>query len=500
MSASIPWSDVSPLPSPPAPPPAQGSMGVVFAATHRGHRVAVKVFKMAALAAGELERAVSQLRAEVDKMARASEGGLNDGVVVPVGVVAGAAVAPWVAALGHHASACVSAAQLCGIAMKWQDGGTLAELLHAPTRAWGAGTAGRLQLCAQLASGVAALHAAGVVHGDVKGENVLLSDRGATPRPRFTDFGFAELRTVASSSRVSSAMGEKRGTWPYMAPEMLLDKEDGSPPEGVSRSGDVYALGTLCWEVLTGRVPWTGFNEQRRLQAALRGTAATATLLLTTPPLPVDTPPAVKELLGACLSTEKAARPRAARAAEALHQAAQDMASGAFDIFLSHAWVDGAHAPLTTEVYLRLLDAGYRVWLDTAEMRHDMELSMESGIAKSGCVVALLSAHYGTKPDPAKDNCLKELRWAKSKGKPIVACLADVPGPDGRAFFPTGEVAALVNTSRLMPDLRAAAAVDWRADVSAEEREVLTKAPDALPKVLKLVAEVLGRALPQQQQ
>ena len=98
----------------------------------------------------------------------------------------------------------------------------MAELLHAPTRAWGAGTAGRLQLCAQLASGVAALHAAGVVHGDVKGENVLLSDLGASPHPRFTDFGFAELRTAASSSRVSSAMGEKRGTWPYMAPEMSV--------------------------------------------------------------------------------------------------------------------------------------------------------------------------------------------------------------------------------------------------------------------------------------
>jgi serine/threonine protein kinase len=340
------WADLSPLPGPSASL-AQGSMGVVLPASYRGRRVAVKVFKTALLAGGELERATALLQAEVAKMARAWEGGFNDGVVVPLGLVAGDALPAWTAALGPHASACLGAgARLCGIVMKWEEGGTLAELLHAPTRAWGAGTAGRLQLCAQLASGVAALHAAGVVHGDVKGENVLLSDLGASPHPRFTDFGFAELRTAASSSRVSSAMGEKRGTWPYMAPEMLVDKEDGSPPEGVSRSGDVYALGTLCWEVLTGRVPWAGFNEQRRLQAALRGTAATATLLLTSPsPLPVDTPPAVKELLGACLSTEKAARPRAARVAEALHQAAQGMASGAFDIFLSHAWAGGAHGP-----------------------------------------------------------------------------------------------------------------------------------------------------------
>jgi hypothetical protein len=171
----------------------------------------------------------------------------------------------------------------------------------------------------------------------------------------------------------------------------------------------------------------------------------------------VDTPPAVKELLRACLSTEKAARPRAARVAEALHQAAQGMASGAFDIFLSHAWAGGAHAPLTTEVYLRLIDAGYRVWLDTAEMGHDLVASMTGGIEKSGCVVALLSERYGTRP-----NCLLELRAAKDAGKPVVACLADAaPG-----WFPAAgsEVAAMVNTAqRLLPDLRAAAAVDCSA-------------------------------------
>jgi hypothetical protein len=479
------WSDLTPLPSPPAAPPAQGSMGVVVAATHRGRRLAVKVWKTAALASGEFERALCSLQAEMAKMALASEGGLNDGVVVPAGLVEGAATPAWVAALGHHASACVSASQLWGIAMKWEEGGTLPELLHSPTRAWGAGVSGRLQLCAQLAGGVAALHAAGVIHGDVKGENVLLSDRGASPRPRFTDFGFAELRTAASSARASSALGEKRGTWPYMAPEMLTEEA------GVSRSGDVFALGTLCWEVLTGKQPWADSTERKRMAAHLKGAEAAATLLLSSPPLPVDTPAAVKALLGECLATEKAARPRAARVAEVLHQAAQAMASGAFDIFLSHAWVDGAHAPLTTEVYLRLIDAGYRVWLDTAEMGHDLVASMTGGIEKSGCVVALLSERYGTRP-----NCLLELRAAKDAGKPVVACLADAaPG-----WFPAAgsEVAALVNTAqRLLPDLRAAAAVDWRAGVGAAEREVLTKAPTALPKVLQLVREVLGRGAPE---
>ena len=169
-----------------------------------------------------------------------------------------------------------------------------------------------------------------------------------------------------------------------------------------------------------------------------------------------------------------------------MHQAAQGMASGAFDVFLSHAWVGGAHAPLTTEVYLRLLDAGLRVWLDTEEMGHDMVASMRGGIASSACVVALLSERYNARP-----NCLLELRAAKDAGKPVVACLADA----AEGWFPAAdsEVSALVKTQeRLMPDLRAAAAVDWReVDVGAEKREMLTKEPNALPKVLRLVREVL---------
>ena len=123
------------------------------------------------------------------------------------------------------------------------------------------------------------------------------------------------------------------------------------------------------------------------------------------------------QLLKSCLHAERVQRPKVDEVAERLHQAAQAMASGEFDVFLSHKWGrDGMHAPLTTQVYQALLAAGLRVWLDTAEMGFDMNVSMESGIARSGCVVALLNARYGTALDkgaawdPAQDNCLKELR------------------------------------------------------------------------------------------
>jgi hypothetical protein len=121
-------------------------------------------------------------------------------------------------------------------------------------------------------------------------------------------------------------------------------------------------------------------------------------------------------------------------------------------------------------------------------MGHDLVASMTGGIEKSGCVVALLSERYGTRP-----NCLLELRAAKDAGKPVVACLADAaPG-----WFPAAgsEVAAMVNTAqRLLPDLRAAAAVDWRGEVGAGE--VVSGYP-AIPNRLWLRCSAAFSRLPE---
>ncbi len=494
LHASATWDDVVPEPG---AAPLLGGFALVFRGGFRKQRgvpLAVKILKVSQLPSGELAGAVAGLQAEAASIVAASASGGSEFVVNLYGLVRGAPSSAWRAALGDDLGLVLSRAEgaataapsreMFGLIFRWEEGGSLAELLHA--RVWGATTAQRLTLCAQLAWGLAVIHANGIVHGDCKPENVLLSDKGPTPRPRFSDFGLATLR-ASRDSVLSSVRGaeEKRGTWRYMAPEMLLEKDDGSPPDCATGSSDVYALGALCWEALAGKKPWGDFTEQRRMRLLTQGKQGGPATQLGTPPLPDDTPAVVRALLGACLAEVRAARPRAAQVAEALHQAAQEMASGVFDVFLSHAWADGVHVPLTTEVYLRLLDAGLRVWLDKTEMGHDMVASMTGGIAKSGCVVALLTERYGTRP-----NCLLELRAARDAGKPVVACLADAaPG-----WFPAAgsEMAELVGTAQhLMPDLRAAAAVDWRADVSAAEREALTKAPAALPKVLQLVREVL---------
>ncbi len=94
-----------------------------------------------------------------------------------------------------------------------------------------------------LADGLAALHAAGMVHRDVKPENVVVQDR-----PMLLDFGIA--REIEAASSTTTARGHVRGTPAYMAPERFF----GAP---ASVSSDVYELGVVFYIMLTGKLPWS---------------------------------------------------------------------------------------------------------------------------------------------------------------------------------------------------------------------------------------------------
>ena len=95
-------------------------------------------------------------------------------------------------------------------------------------------------------AGLEAVHAAGIVHRDVKPENLIL-EGGAVERVRLTDFGIARVRDAPSLTRASGAIG----TPTYMAPE-LAGSEDPTP------AVDQYAAGVLLYELLAGRPPFDG--------------------------------------------------------------------------------------------------------------------------------------------------------------------------------------------------------------------------------------------------
>jgi len=102
-------------------------------------------------------------------------------------------------------------------------------------------------LVEQLAGAIQAAHDAGIIHRDLKPANVLLDQNGT---PKVTDFGLAKQRDESHRLTVS---GTAAGTPSYMAPEQVLVE-----PEKIGPATDVYGLGCILYECLTGRPPFAG--------------------------------------------------------------------------------------------------------------------------------------------------------------------------------------------------------------------------------------------------
>src|SRR5437764_4364467 len=125
--------------------------------------------------------------------------------------------------------------------MELLEGGDLRALLRARGRL-GPREAGRIAL--GVARALAAVHASGLIHCDVKPHNVLLTSDG---QPKLADFGVSR---VAAASR-SADRTEIVGTVPYLSPEQVRG-------QALDPRTDVYALGSVLYELLAGRPPFSG--------------------------------------------------------------------------------------------------------------------------------------------------------------------------------------------------------------------------------------------------
>ena len=139
-------------------------------------------------------------------------------------------------------------------------------------------------------------HGHGVVHRDVKPDNVLLSGKHAL----VTDFGVAKAVSLSSGSGTLTSLGMALGTPAYMAPEQAA----GDPT--VDHRADLYAVGAMGYELLAGRTPFGGLSPQGMLAAQVTAT-----------PDPVtqhrdSVPPALAALIMRCLAKHPADRPQTA--------------------------------------------------------------------------------------------------------------------------------------------------------------------------------------------
>lgn len=194
----------------------------------------------------------------------------------------------------------------CGrpyLVMELVDGKSLDRLLDSQPL----GAAPTLRIIAQAAQGLAVAHGAGLVHRDVKPQNLLVTPNGQV---KITDFGIAR---AAGSAPVTGA-GMMLGTPAYLAPERAMG-------QAATPAADLYALGIVAYRCLAGRLPFTG--EPLAVMLACQQQPL--------PSLPPSVPPEVAALVAQLTAKDPRARPagaaQVAARARQLHAALATMAT-----------------------------------------------------------------------------------------------------------------------------------------------------------------------------
>ncbi len=177
------------------------------------------------------------------------------------------------------------------LSMEFLDGETLGARLR---RGGKLDAAEALPLVEQMVAGLAAAHAVGVVHRDFKSQNVMLVPNGATTRLVISDFGLARDSSAASGAATSSASGIM-GSPAYMAPEQVAGR-------AVDERGDIYALGVVLFELVTGTWPFLADTPMLTAIKRLQEVAPPARSLVP------DLDPAWNAAIARCLEREPGAR------------------------------------------------------------------------------------------------------------------------------------------------------------------------------------------------
>ena len=175
------------------------------------------------------------------------------------------------------------------ISMEYVDGEDLASLL---TRIGRLPANKALETARKLCSGLAAAHDRGVIHRDLKPQNIMINKRGEVV---IMDFGLAAIAEQLSGAEV------RNGTPAYMAPEQLKG-------ENVTARSDIYALGLVLYELFTGKQPYQAKTLQNLMEMQ---EAAQLTSMIS---VAADIDPGVEKAIRRCLEPDPLKRPANAMA------------------------------------------------------------------------------------------------------------------------------------------------------------------------------------------
>jgi serine/threonine protein kinase/Tfp pilus assembly protein PilF len=131
----------------------------------------------------------------------------------------------------------------CFICMEYVEGKSIKELIKRKTLSLGE----ILKIAIQIAEGLNVAHKKGVVHRDIKSDNIMLIDEGLV---KIMDFGLAKLKGVSKLTKTGTTLG----TIQYMSPEQARGIE-------VDQRSDIFSFGVVLYEIITGQLPFRGEHE-----------------------------------------------------------------------------------------------------------------------------------------------------------------------------------------------------------------------------------------------
>jgi len=265
---------------------------------------------------------------------------------------------------------------------------------------------GKLQLIADICDAVHHAHQRGVIHRDLKPGNILVeaietnSDAASVSQPRILDFGVAritdeDLRSVTQHTSV----GEVMGTLPYMSPEQTL-----GDPNALDTRSDVYAIGVILFELLSGRLPID--VQQRSMQEAIRAVQSDEPSTLRS--IDAGTQEDVETIVGKALEKDKSRRYQsAAELATDIRRFLSDQpilarpASAMYQIRKfarrNRAWVAGGAVAAVSLLLAAIISTTLAVLAVKAEReeraaRKDAELARDEAEASSDFLADMLGA------------------------------------------------------------------------------------------------------------
>ncbi len=215
----------------------EGAGGVVFRAEQEEPRreVALKLLHLTSATSTAVRRFATEVRA----LSRLRHPGIAHIYESGVGTV-------WGASLPY-------------LTMELVDGVPLAR--------WRETAPGReacLDVVLQLLDAIGYAHQRGVIHRDLKPSNIFVETSGRTPRARILDFGVA--RITEGNDATQTVPGVVIGTLPYLSPEQAAGEVD------IDTRADVYAVGVICYELLSGQRPIASSEDPRETLARIRET------------------------------------------------------------------------------------------------------------------------------------------------------------------------------------------------------------------------------------